>query len=245
MDTKKILVKLPGQKLYDKEFRFRTFTLQDLRDLTTATETNDVARFISVINNTCDQDISELTVYDFYFVLWHQRMNSFTRHPYTVTWQCGCGRENTSEIKVSNLVITDVAEDFEDGGEQILFAEQKVHYHFERISHILDAIDQANEHQIHNRSRSEIISDLVLCSRIYYPEDKEKTVWERRSTYFNPNDEKGFSPDDIIDFSMWDQKFSYGVKENLKLTCAECNKETTMEYKIEMMEFFPQNYRTG
>ena len=76
---------------YKNEFKalnIRQFTVGDLKLLSRATTTKDVAMTAKAIDMTIDVPVDRLTIGDFYYVLMWHKLHSFPKTPLTVRWEC-------------------------------------------------------------------------------------------------------------------------------------------------------------
>ena len=60
---------------------------------------------IDTVNSTTNIDVWDLTEKDFRYVMYWQRLNSFTRNPYNLTWTTFYGNQNTLTINKTNLKV--------------------------------------------------------------------------------------------------------------------------------------------
>jgi hypothetical protein len=78
-----------GQKPYDfKQLFCRPLSVKELKLISQAASMDDVNYLIRAVDLVIDQDVSNLTVGDFFYVLMWLRIKSFPKTPLAVNWKC-------------------------------------------------------------------------------------------------------------------------------------------------------------
>ena len=106
-----------GYAPYDfDELMIRPFSFVELKLLSRAAQTKTDMNVVHAVNNCVSEDAFNLTVGDFYYVLFWLRVNSYPKTPWTVSWTCRnvledeeeqrlCGASNISRISSSSVEI--------------------------------------------------------------------------------------------------------------------------------------------
>jgi hypothetical protein len=83
----------------------RFLKVRDLVSINHATLKSDLTLLIDALNGTINQDIRDLTVQDFFYLIYWHRMYSYPSNPYTVPWTSQYGNKNVTELTKSDLEI--------------------------------------------------------------------------------------------------------------------------------------------
>lgn len=106
-------VHLPtGFHMYDwKNLKVRRFTVENIRALIRARTTGNLIYLVRTVDATINRPISELTVADFWFLMYWHRINSYKKRPFTLTWTCSCPahleKVESGELPASSLSCID------------------------------------------------------------------------------------------------------------------------------------------
>ena len=86
----------------------RTFDVPDFAKIYKANTAKKDYMIIDIISNCLSVDARDLTQKDFRYLMYYQRINSFVRNPYKLTWQSFYGNENVITINNSTLDIVEL-----------------------------------------------------------------------------------------------------------------------------------------
>lgn len=103
-----IRFELPSRFLFYpfKSLSIRRITFPDLLKINKATKGKVVSVLLDALQATIDRDIRDLTVPDFYAILFWHRLESYTKTPFMVRYVSKYG--NTNEISITNTVIEEI-----------------------------------------------------------------------------------------------------------------------------------------
>ena len=88
-----------------KECLIRKISIQDHFNITYAMNTNNITNMIDAIGATLDQsiDIRDLTIPDFFHILYWHRFNSYSSVPMSITWTSKYGNKNIYKVTESSV----------------------------------------------------------------------------------------------------------------------------------------------
>ena len=72
-----VKVELPGNWLYPDDCFVQTFSLADASALSLLPKTQDVRKVFDIMDRKINLDVKKLTLQDFWFLLYWQRINSY------------------------------------------------------------------------------------------------------------------------------------------------------------------------
>jgi hypothetical protein len=84
----------------------RSLKTRDLIKLNKAQAERRDALVIDIMGATITEDIRDLTIGDFTYLMYYQRINSFPKAPFIIEWTSRYGNQNQTEINKSNLKTT-------------------------------------------------------------------------------------------------------------------------------------------
>lgn len=100
-----------------KTISIRRFFPTDLSKIYKANIEGNFTHLVDALDATVDQDIRELTIPDFYFIMYWQRINSYLKSPFTVKWNSRYGNANESRLDNTTLDIVQLEMDESDYSE--------------------------------------------------------------------------------------------------------------------------------
>ena len=230
MPNEPMLVELPGSALYNEDCRIQPFTYGDASALSLLSKTNDPDTLFNVVNKRVNINVNELTIQDFWFILYWQRINSYSSFPVKLPWTCNhCQHKNLNELSGSSLIIEDLNPDYYHGIE-VDFPDSGV------LKVRLKLI--GDERELKKYMRKEKIEDptgeiyetlLTACML----EGNGGSLKERYELV------KNMSADDQFTLKGIEDYFDYGVKDYSEFTCENCKEVVKVGYELDLTSFFP------
>lgn len=106
-DTRYTRVSVPSNCVfYDfDDIQVRPFEVDDLAKLSRAQLESKTTILIDVIDGVVNQDVRDLTIGDFYYLLYLIRIWSYPKTPLNLTWTSKYGNRNQYEVTRSNIVV--------------------------------------------------------------------------------------------------------------------------------------------
>lgn len=116
MDERYERLELPSRCIfYDfDEIFIRRLTVIELGKIYRSITESNYSMFIDTIGNTINQKARDLTVADWYFVLYWLRLHSYPKSPFIVEWTSKYGNKNTHTVKTTNLEIKSIETPIEE-----------------------------------------------------------------------------------------------------------------------------------
>lgn len=221
----------------------RPFTWGELKKMYKAVVTKDFNTLAEAVNSTIDRNVFELTVGDFWFVMYWLRMNSFKKAPFTVKWSCHDEnhhlRVRMGELETSTLSNDHVAS---MSNVKVLFADP---------TPIADLVALAKEeHGIHLYPAT--VADMVGTAKMLDNVEDAGELWLSKYAsninrqYGNtlPDRMKYLEENDISpDFGSCVDEFivvaNHGIIETVTVNCKGCGAPAEITVSVDALSFFP------
>lgn len=232
-------IELPGNKIYDfKEVYIKTFNLEDIYQVSTIGIQQDLNRLINFIQDHLSIDINKITEADFKYVLFWERLNSYSYNPIILKWNCGsCFEDNNTEINETNCGYKELSKEYTKDGVNIeLYSGDKVNW---KIPTIGDS--KAAKEFIEKAKKAEssyIIAEIAQC--ITFLDSPELSLGDKF------NKVKQLKPDDFTIFSYLTNEFTnYGIEEIADVKCGHCGGCQQTRFHFELSNLFPNFHDSG
>lgn len=225
---------LPGARLYQKEVSIRQFGPSEVENYYIIRRTGSIPALRTLIENTLKGiKVEELYEPDFLFIVYWQRVNSYSHFPYNLPWQCPtCQSQNSSKLDLTKIVSPSVADDYPlDGvgldlpcGHQMIF----------RLPKEVDDVSAANQVKmlsIDNPNEGHFRKAELLCMMEF---DNGHTPLEKWELINNV-----FSPEDVFVIEGFKRLFRYGPDNTMECKCSKCGEPRTVSFRFSVLEFFP------
>lgn len=216
-----------------EELNIRQFIVGELKLLSRATITKNVASTIKAVDQTIDVDVKRLTIGDFYYVLMWHKLHSFPKTPLTVTWECNhkvpvirnagaepkyesCNQANAQLIHQSDIKIVSLEDNFvalPDG------------FSFPRVSLLPELFDLKSDPDFQ-----------LLLGAVQWLEYGE-TLAEKFEYLDSLTDITLFQEAEQINKNV-----IHGVNEYVKLKCAKCDSTFTKKLDLDPLNFFRSDF---
>ena len=89
------------------DIQIRQFSVPDMFTVTKVQASENLTMLIDLIAGTATEDVRDLTVKDFYYLMYTQRHISYPRTPFKITWPTRYGNRSTVEVKKTDIITTD------------------------------------------------------------------------------------------------------------------------------------------
>jgi hypothetical protein len=227
-------ITLPGQRLYNKDIQIRQFGPSEVENYYVVRRTGSIPALRTLIESTLRGiKIEDLYEPDFLFLIYWQRVNSYSHFPYHLPWKCPtCQSDNSSILELTKIISPSVSDDYPiDGvgldlpcGHQLLF----------RLSKETDdirAADQVKMLSIENPNEGHYRKAELLCMMEY---DSNYTPLEKWNLINNV-----FTPEDIFVVDGFKRLFRYGPDNRMDCMCSKCGEKIPVSFRFSILEFFP------
>jgi hypothetical protein len=232
-------VTLPGKAMYDfpDEVYINTFTLEDLYQITTIGIQGDEKRLIQFMQSHLSVDVSKLTETDFKYLLFWERLNSYSYNPITLSWECiKCLKDNKTEINETNLDYKELSSDYTKNGLIIeLYSGEKIIWRIPTIqdTNIVKEFCKGKDPYVY------ALAEIAQCITFHNnPEivslkDKLEKV-------------KSFLPDDFSIFTHLNVEYTnYGIQDKANVVCSHCQARQDVEFQFGITNIFPSFPSSG
>lgn len=203
-----------------KELLIRPFSFAELKLISRAAQTQTNQNIIHAVNNCINVDAFDLTVGDFYYILFWLRVNSYPKTPWIVEWTC------------RNLIES-------EGEERICGAEN-----FDRISESSVSIKQLENKDLPEGLDFPRARDLDDIQEMAKNPDFRFLIKEIQWIKGSSMEEKIFYLENSEDLELFEKakkasdEFQHGIIETLKLKCKECGGLHSHVMTINPLTFF-------
>lgn len=234
MNTESIKVELPADRLYKEDCYCTTLTLSDASSLSLLPKTKDTKKVFSIIDNHLNLNVKKLTLPDFWFLLYWQRINSYPSFPIKLPWECPhCNTKNVDELTGSKLVIKDLPEEYyaetTDDGIEVDFPSTGPL--FIRVKLAGDELEVQNYFRSTGVTPTPELYEELLMACMLSPNGQ--TLEERHKLL------KTMSADDHMVLEAFEDMFDFGVQPYSEFTCHECKEVSKVTFEFNLTNFFP------
>ena len=213
---------------------FTTLDVKRLYDITKGTKTDSIEK---LIGSKIDLNIEELTISDFWYVLYWVRINSFEKHPLKVEWTCKklkkgdtCSTVNDSLIEGSNLVVEELDKEYKEPVTLKLPVHGDIKVKLRRVSDTIVA-DKLVDTKFNGKASEGDQWFIKLASSI----DNGQSLYENYLLVSK------LDPDDLMYLDSFESTYSYGVRTVVKVACKDCQEVSLIPFQIALEHFFPSN----
>lgn len=231
MVAESVLVELPGDKLYPEECRIQTFTYSDAIAISLLRKTQDVRKLFEVLDRRMNLNVQDLTLQDFWFILYWHRINSYSSFPIKLPWTCHhCKTKNYDELRGSDLIIEDLDPEYHHG---ITLNFNSVGPVKLRLKLVKDEIESERYLRDQGLKDQDFALEETLDACMLEPNGGNLS--ERISLLQEMNS------DDHFLLKAFESEFNYGVQKYSKFTCENesCKEVVKVHYEFDLTNFFP------
>lgn len=227
-----ILVGLPGGDLYREECRLQTLTYGDATAINLISKSKDVQKLFEVLNNRASLNVYDLTLPDFKFLLFWQRINSYSTFPMNIHWKCsqkGCEQKNNDELTGPKLVITDIDPDYDHGMTLDFPDSGPLRLRLKLVKDEIASKQYLIKNRIQDKDGELLEEVLTACMLELNGGTLEERILQVRE----------MSADDQFLLKSFESEFDYGVQNYAEFTCEKCKEVAKIGYEFDLANFFP------
>lgn len=228
--TESALVELPGDRLYSEDCRIQTFTYGDATSLSLIPKTQDTKKLFDIIDNRISLDVRQLTLQDLWFILYWQRINSYSSFPVKLPWKCNhCGHKNYHELRGSDLVIDDLDPEYYHGMTLDFPDAGALSLRLKLVGDELDVKKYIRDKGLTDITEEQFDAFLTACML----EPNGGTLEERIKLV------ESMTAGDQFLMKAFEDQFDYGVQSHTNYACEECEEVVKVRYQFDLTNFFP------
>jgi len=228
----------------------RPFTLGCLRKIFRAVSQHKLSHMVEVISFSIDPDKSamDLTAQDFWSLMFWERINSYKKAPYRVTFNC---LDNGHKAKVASgeLAPDTLANEIvvKNTGELEVKHLDKV-----AVSEWIKKVQEEYNISLYPARASDLVELEELQEKMELDEDKEEIAWiaqlasnlskahgQTLAERIDFLTKEELSPDLKNDIEKFIELADHGIRETLTVKCAGCGVSRKEELSFDVLSFFP------
>lgn len=222
----------------------RPLTVIELKKIFKAHATRNFIFLIEAIGATIDRPIMGLTMGDFWYLLYWQRINSYKRSPFVIDFECSNDAHNdkvaAAELEASTLKNSVI---IDNSTLQIIDFDETL------VETAVNDFYQTHNLYLHPNILQDF-SDIMAAVKANKKIDEEDDWLNKYASLIDPRygslsvrrkkiEDLQLSPDDITAMEMFEKLTAHGVKEEFTVKCKECNASQTVVQSIDALQFFP------
>lgn len=255
MQEESLGIKLPSRYIpyAVKEIKVKPLTNADIKVLISAEQEGVTTTVIDVFRRRVEGvTLEELTVGDFWYIMYWVRYNTFIDQPMPVPWVCpehACSTKNTSSLTEADLTTIELPEDFAEPFVLPLSGERgELRIRLPRFGD-----DAAADEYLVKKAKLQDASKGIKREN-YYIDAGDKVFAMTALTLehtLNPVtgqpmtlDERfkfvmdELTPNDIYNLGKRMKAFDHGVQNVATFKCEGCGKEQKVRFRLSMQAFF-------
>ena len=219
-----------------------TLDIKRLYNINKGTQTDSIEKLVG--SKLLDFKVEDLTISDFWYILYWMRLNSFEKLPLELEWTCDkesktdntklCNTSQKTPITGSSLVILEIDADYKEPAKITLSDGSVLPLRLLRVG---DSIKI--EELTKSRFKGKITEGDDWLLRKAAQIDNGKDLYDNYVTVSSMNTEDFF----LLD--SFEMEFSYGVKNVVNMTCSGCQEVSLIPFQIRLAHFFPSVQRSG
>jgi hypothetical protein len=225
---------LPGARLYQKEVQIRQFGPTEVENYYIIRRTGSIPALRTLIENTLKGiKIEELYEPDFLFMVYWQRVNSYSHFPYNLPWQCPtCNSNNSSKLDLTKIISPSVSDDYPPDGVSLdLPCGHQVIFRLPKEVDDITAAQQVRMLSIENPNESHFRKAELLCMMEFDYGHSQMEKWDLIN--------KVFTPEDVFVIEGFKRLFRYGPNNLMDCKCTKCGEPREVSFRFSVLEFFP------
>lgn len=252
VDLPSLFAFYPFKKLF-----IRKFNVDDLLKIYDARAKRRFRHLVEAVSGTLHQvSAFDLTLEDFWYLLYWHRLNSYRKSPYKIDWLCSApGHVKDVEDKkkepktLQNDIILSRSSieviDLEVERATLIVNAIKAEYDISvtpTMMHSYVEMMEAVEEEEKKPDDDKMAESEMMLYRyaMFMSQEHGASLKERAEALHKLQD-----PEFFVDMEDFIEVLTYGVKEKFKVTCKECGAKTEVENSIDALSFLPQLQRTG
>jgi hypothetical protein len=233
-------ITLPGQRLYGREIQIRQFGPSEVENYYVVRRTQSIPALRTLMEATLKGiKVEDLYEPDFLFLIYWQRVNSYSHFPYHIPWQCPtCQSNNTNKLDLTKIVSPSVPDDYSiDGVGLDLPCGRQVVFRLPKETDDIRAADQVKHLQIENPNEGHLRKAELMCMMEFDTNFDTFEKWDLIN--------KVFTPEDIFVIDGFRRLFRYGPDNTLDCICKKCGEKRLVSFRFSIYEFFPVDTDLG
>ncbi len=227
----------------EKSVAVRPFEVPEINKIHRAIVEKTIRHEVDAMSACLSISAYQLTLGDFYWLMYWEYVNSYKRMPKTVSWRCSnpehlekvVSLETGPETLQNTEVITNshLKEEALDIERVNLFAEKfyteyGLYLDLPRVSDLVETENETdNDTEWYNKY-------AALISRQHYG-----ATTKQRREYLKGWFKAHSNPDVLMDFEDWIELTQHGVQEEVTVTCKECGATDKVELSVTPLSFLP------
>lgn len=231
---------LPGQRLYGREITIRQFGPSEVENYYVIRRTASIPALRTLIEGTLKGvKIEDLYEPDFLFLIYWQRVNSYSHFPYNIPWQCPtCQSQNTNKLDLTKIIAPSVPDDYPlDGVGLDLPCGHQLVFRLPKETDDIRAADQVKSLQIENPNEGHFRKAELLCMMEFDNNYSALEKWKLINDVF--------TPEDVFVIDGFKRVFRYGPDNTIDCRCTKCGEERKISFRFSLLEFFPTDSDLG
>lgn len=233
---------LPYKGSYDKLY-IRPFSIKELRLISKAATLKDIKHQIRAVDLCISEDVTELSIGDYYYVLAWLRIHSYPKTPMVATWLCDeqvYKHKETLEI-INNDDTFKVPENLSEYVTEPCNTHNSEIIHFSNLEIISLDDDVEPINQVFDFPRVKHLADIQECLKD--PELRfimPAAQWIAGATV----EDKLKALDESMDLTLFDEasilneKLDHGIKETMTIRCRRCLAAQPYTVALDPFSFF-------
>lgn len=245
-DSRYVSIGVPSNFMFYEydTMSIRPFTLEELKKISKSYIDQNLSHLVEAVNACIDRSVYDMTIGDFWSLLYWERINSYKRYPYVVKGTC-TDPAHLKDVKMkqleaktlelsdvltsANLTVRDIPEarslEIESFVEK--FADStSVFLYPTTVSDLLELAENP-----------ELASSISIKYATHLNRAYGKTLAERDAYLASSPLSKDL--DSLTDIEDFIALCDHGVNEVFSVKCTGCGKSTDIELSIDALSFFP------
>lgn len=248
-DSRYQSIALPSSFLFYpfKNLHMRLLSVRDQFALYAGQVKGSTRATVDVVSSCINSSAYDLTVGDFYYILYELRLRSYTRAPLTVTWTCtadkhlkmidesqidGMTLEQVSTVNRSDMIVSQISADrYVDikAMEDRIFAEYGLRIEPVRVGSWVEATESLADESPEDRAVVTFFDKYALSLSAQHG-----SIKDRRELIVNS------VPDLLSELDLYIDMVDHGVTEKFHVKCKECGTPETVTLSLDVPQFFPK-----
>ena len=256
-DANYLPVNLTSQfKFYPfKKLSARPFLLQQQKKISRAQVTKDIKLIVEAINSCIDQDANQLTIGDFWYMMFWFRLNSWKKVPFTLTYTCqnelhqkavleGTSKKESLEQKSAITHENVVTKDLKDPDELDEFVaslditKKGIKLHIGTVADMVEGFELVTSLNEENKQKLPEEDEYLLKYASVLSREHGITLQDRID-FLNSQE---LTPDDAYELDLYVERIEHGVDEIVTVTCSECGASRSEKVHLDALTFLPSLY---
>jgi len=225
----------------------RPFTLMELKKLFRAHTSSNFKDIVDVIGATIDRNVYDLTVGDFWFLMYWQRINSYKKSPMTVPWTCEAN-DHVLAVELDRLLPETLKNTVTVNKTTI----RVVDFDIQAVADFTARIREEYGVDLFPGTIRDVVAMVKLADKVEPDDDwiakyatnispdHGATIQERMKFLENMSQREDINAIDFIyEIEQFVKIAEHGVRESITSKCKECDAEREVPLTLDAHSFFP------